>query len=338
MEGRTFVKFTFIKVDSEWRRRPAHARGRDKREFAAACNDFAEDHFLRTYSLVGTRGDTDLMVRTASPSLGSIHELHVLLNQTGLMRWGDISHSFLAMTKPSPYSDEERPLEPRPNEGSRHLIVYPMWKKREWYLLPAEERMRIMRSHIEVGRRHPSIDINTAYSYGLDDQEFVVSFDADDPGEFLDLVHELRGTESSAYTLSETPIFTCISAPVERALAALDGEAVIAAPPQPEPETERPAAPEPEFLRRVRERSAASRGEAEAAGPAGAIPETNAGEGEDAESEASAGGGESAAPEAGPDDAADATAAPEPADAEPESDSNGGGDRQVTRRQFWRRS
>ena len=78
------------------------------------------------------------------------------------------------------------------------------------------------------GQEHGTIDINTAYSYGLDDQEFVVSFDADDPGEFLDLVQELRGTESSAYTESETPIFTCITASPERALDALDGESVRA--------------------------------------------------------------------------------------------------------------
>jgi chlorite dismutase len=223
---RTFLKFTFVKVDPAWRRRPAAARARDKREFAAACHEFRRDHFLRAYSLVGTRGDADLMVRAAARTLDPIHDLHVLLNQTGLMRWAAVSHSYLAMTKPSPYSTEERPLEPRPNEGSRYLIVYPMWKKREWYMLPAEERMRVMRSHIEVGKRYPGIDINTAYSYGLDDQEFVVSFDADEPGDFLDLVHELRGTESSSYTLSETPIFTCISASVERALAALDGEPV----------------------------------------------------------------------------------------------------------------
>jgi chlorite dismutase len=90
--------------------------------------------------------------------------------------------------------------------------------------------MRIMRGHIETGRRHPTIEINTAYSFGIDDQEFVVSFNADDPGEFLDLVQELRGTESSAYTASETPIFTCISTSIERALDALDGEAVPAHP------------------------------------------------------------------------------------------------------------
>ena len=225
---RSFLKLTFIRVLPEWRRRSAAERAADKREFAAACRDFSEDHFLRTYSLVGTRGDCDLMVRVATPSLDPIHELHVLLNQTGLMRFAEIAHSYLAMTKESVYSDEPLPLEPRPGSDARYLIVYPMWKKREWYALPAEERMRVMRGHIETGRRYPGIEINTAYSYGLDDQEFVVSFNADDPAEFLDLVQELRSTESSAYTESETPIFTCIGASPERALDALDGEAVAA--------------------------------------------------------------------------------------------------------------
>jgi chlorite dismutase len=226
---RQFVKFTFLKVDPAWRRLPAEERAQGKQELAAALNDFAADHFLRTYSLVGTRGDCDLMIRAVSPSLDAIHELHVLLNQSGLMRWADISHSFLAMTKESVYSPEPAPLEPRPGADSKYLIVYPMWKKREWYQLPPEERMRVMRGHIEVGKRHSTIDINTAYSYGLDDQEFVVSFDADEPGEFLDLVQELRGTESSAYTESETPIFTCITASPERALDALDGESIRSA-------------------------------------------------------------------------------------------------------------
>ena len=154
----------------------------------------------------------------------------MLLNQSGLMRFADVSHSYLAMTKESPYTDEpDRPAEPRPGADSKYLIVYPMWKKREWYALPPEERVRVMRDHIAVARRFPGIETNTAYSFGLDDQEFVVAFDADDPSDFLDLVQELRATESSAYTESETPIFTCISASPERALDALDGEAVAAA-------------------------------------------------------------------------------------------------------------
>jgi chlorite dismutase len=227
-ERRNYVKYTFLKADPAWRRLPSEERAEHKREFAAACRDFAEDHHLRAYSLVGTRGDCDLMIRSIAADLDPIHELHVLLNQSGLMRWAEIAHSYLAMTKESPYSDEPRPLEPRPGADQRYLIVYPMWKKREWYGLSSEERMRIMRDHIAVARRFTGIETNTAYSFGLDDQEFVVAFDTDDPAHFLDLVHELRSTESAAYTASETPIFTCRAATVERALDALDGESVAA--------------------------------------------------------------------------------------------------------------
>jgi chlorite dismutase len=224
-EHRNYVKYTFLKMDPAWRRRPAEERTQDKAEFAAACREFAENHYLRAYSLVGTRGDCDLMVRAIAATLDPIHELHVLLNQSGLMRFADVPYSYLAMTKESPYSDEPgRPLAPRPGADSKYLIVYPMWKKRDWYRLPEDERMRVMRDHIAVARRFTGIETNTAYSFGLDDQEFVVAFDADDPSEFLDLVQALRATESSAYTASETPIFTCISASIERALDALDGE------------------------------------------------------------------------------------------------------------------
>jgi chlorite dismutase len=229
-QQRNYVKFTFLKLDPAWRRLDPGERAQHKREFAAACADFADEHFLRAYSLVGTRGDTDLMLRTVTRTIDPIHEFHVLLNQTGLMQWAQTPYSYLAMTKESVYSDEAQPLAPREGSERKYLIVYPMWKKREWYGLPGEERMRVMRSHIEVGRRYGTIEINTAYSFGLDDQEFVVSFNVDDPADFLDLVQELRATESSAYTESETPIFTCITSSVERALGALDGEVVAAQP------------------------------------------------------------------------------------------------------------
>ena len=85
-----------------------------------------------------------------------------------------------------------------------------MEKKREWYELDARRAARIMTDHIETGRRYPQITINTAYSFGIDDQEFVVSFECDEPGDFLDLVQELRATESSAWTLRDVPIFSCI--------------------------------------------------------------------------------------------------------------------------------
>ena len=68
----------------------------------------------------------------------------------------------------------------RPGDA-RYFIVYPFVKTREWYLLPSEERQRMMNDHFRVGHNYPSVRIHTSYSFGLDDQEFVVAFDTDSP-------------------------------------------------------------------------------------------------------------------------------------------------------------
>jgi chlorite dismutase len=219
--ARHFVKYSFLKVDPAWRRLPDEERAEHKREFLAACEDFASERLLRAFSTVGTRGDTDMMLLSQATNLERIHEFHVVLAQSGLMKWCSTPYSYLAMTKPSEYSDESR-LEVRPAHA-RYLFVYPFVKTRAWYTMPADERWKIMQEHIRIGKEYPDIDLNTSYSFGLDDQEFVVAFETDEPARFLDLVQRLRTTEASAYTKRDTPTFTCVSTSVERALSALDG-------------------------------------------------------------------------------------------------------------------
>src|SRR5213080_3495845 len=226
MPSRHFVKYTFLKVDPAWRRLDDDRRATDKREFIAACENFADGHLLRAFSLVGTRGDADLMLLSQAQNLERIHEFHVVLAQSGLMKWCEVPYSYLAMTKPSEYSDESR-LEVRPGKD-RYLFVYPFVKTRAWYALPADERWRIMQDHIRIGREYPQVDNHTTYSFGLDDQEFVVAFDTDDAGAFLDLVQRLRTTEASSYTQRDTPSFTCIATSLERAVNAIDGDPVPA--------------------------------------------------------------------------------------------------------------
>ena len=230
---RHFVKYTFLKVDPAWRRLDPDERAEHKREFLAACENFASDRLLRAFSTVGTRGDADLMLLSQATNLERIHEFHVVLAQSGLMKWCETPYSYLALTKPSEYSDESR-LEVRPAHA-KYLFVYPFVKTREWYLLSAEERWNVMQEHIKVGREYPQIDLNTSYSFGLDDQEFVVAFETDEPADFLDLVQRLRTTESSRYTKRDTPTFTCVSTSVERALNALDGTPLTDSVPLPAP-------------------------------------------------------------------------------------------------------
>jgi chlorite dismutase len=221
---RHFVKYTFLKLDPAWRRLERERREQDKRELLAACEDFADGHLVQAFSLVGTRGDADLLLFAEAENLDRIHEFHVVLAQSGLMKWAHIPYSFLGMRKRSEYSEDER-VTARGFRG-KYVFVYPFVKSREWYALPAEERWRIMQRHIEVGREYAGVDNHTAYSFGLDDQEFVVAFDTDDAGTFLDLVQRLRGTEASRYTVRDTPSFTCIAMSLERALNALDGEPI----------------------------------------------------------------------------------------------------------------
>ena len=94
-------------------------------------------------------------------------------------------------------------------------------KTRAWYRLPKEERQRQMTEHIAMGHRFPSVKINTTYSFGLDDQEFVVAFESDSVSDFLDLVHEMRESEASTHTVRDVPSFTCIAMPPAEMVAAL---------------------------------------------------------------------------------------------------------------------
>jgi nitrite reductase/ring-hydroxylating ferredoxin subunit len=87
----------------------------------------------------------------------------------------------------------------------------------------------MMDEHVRVGRKYPSIRLNTTYSYGLDDQEFIVAFEGDSPAEFLDLVMELRESEASSYTLRDTPTFTCVQMSLWDLLDTLGGAGSVQA-------------------------------------------------------------------------------------------------------------
>ena len=124
-------------------------------------------------------------------------------------------HSFLSMTMRSQYKNQYTPgIEQRDrfrSDGGVNdwLFVYPMAKTKDWYQSSSTRRNRAMTEHVEIGHAYPEIKINTTYSYGLDDQEFVVAFEGDSPGQFLALVKDLRVSDSTSFTEFDTPMFTC---------------------------------------------------------------------------------------------------------------------------------
>jgi len=221
---RDFVKYSFFKVDPEWRRLPAKERQDSKAQFAEVLNEFSDSVSMSSYSLVGTRGDVDFMLWKISPQLEPIDELMGQLNKTELGKYLVMPHSFLAMTRRSPYVDthqhegQEGAGTTMRIMGRKYLFIYPFVKTHDWYQLPKEERQQLMEEHFRIGHKYPQVKISTAYSFGLDDQEFVLGFETDDPGGFLDLIMELRESKARPYTLLDTPIFTCLNKPVQACL------------------------------------------------------------------------------------------------------------------------
>ena len=221
---RQYVNYFFFKVQPDWRRLPAEEREQGKAEFEGVIKDWKTRCLIIPFSTVGTRADTDFFLWRISERLEDFQEMTTQLLQTGLGRWCVTPYSYLGMTKRSMYVDHH---EHPGSEGRRgrvvpgekkYIFVYPFWKTAAWYQLPKEDRQRMMNVHIESGHRYPGIKINTIYSFGLDDPEFVVAFEGDVPADFIDLVMEMREHEVRTYTERDTPIFTCVQMPMAQVL------------------------------------------------------------------------------------------------------------------------
>jgi chlorite dismutase len=201
----------------------------------SAIRSFNRRMLLRSYTLVGLRGDVDFMLWQVASTPEPFQELMTALLSTPMGPYLSMPHSLFAMTRRSIYDIGEmvagKAAEDRivitPGEH-QYLFVYPFIKTRAWYALPFEERQAMMDDHIRIGRKYPQIRLNTTYSYGIDDQEFVVAFEGDNPSDFVDLVMELRDTRASMYTLRDTPTFTCRNLPLPDVLDSLGGAPISA--------------------------------------------------------------------------------------------------------------
>jgi chlorite dismutase len=226
-ERRDVLTYTFLRLRPEWRRLPREERDPAKAAVAKLLDAPPGGTILRTYSLVGTKAGPEMALWCVAPTLPPIQELHSRLLGTALGGYLETTHSYLGMAQRSEYLGEHAHAGQeggsRTPLGRPYLFVYPFVKKRSWYALPFAERQKIMGEHFRVGHQYPDIAIHTGYSFGLDDAEFILGFEADDPSRFLDLVRDLRGTEASRYTELETPIFTCLAATPRRMLDLADG-------------------------------------------------------------------------------------------------------------------
>lgn len=166
-------------------------------------------HLYQTFGLGGT---ADLLMWTAvrqadraAPARFFRALAEAVQPYRAFIRFGDPLWGF---TRPSQYTKTRSTQELEPFQGGRgtFLVVYPFVKSAEWYLAPREQRHEMMMGHIKVGKQYPEITQLLLYSFGLQDQEFVVVYEMADVQQFSRLVEELRGTAARPYTVRDWPL------------------------------------------------------------------------------------------------------------------------------------
>jgi chlorite dismutase len=220
-----FVSALALGLDPTWRRLSRDERCRTADEFCAAVTSHSEVSTF-TYSTIGLKAGVDMLLWSLSPTLEALETKNAVTLRSGLGAWMTVRHSFLGLIRPSQYVKRPTVQEQSlfTGERSAYLIVYPFTKSAEWYLLDLAERQRVMNEHMKVGHRYSQVRQLLAYSFGLDDMDFLVAYETDDLAAFGELVRELRGTESRRSTARDTPILTGIHRPVDEIARLLGAE------------------------------------------------------------------------------------------------------------------
>jgi chlorite dismutase len=225
MSDERYVHAWLLRLDPAWRRRTAEERRADIDAFCAAAGRADGRLMQHAYSTIGLRAEGDLLLWRMAESIEALEETAADQLAAGIGQWLTPTISMIGLTRPSQYVKRPTTQEQSLFTGdrSKYLVVYPFTKSVEWYLSPAEERQAVMRGHMKIGHAYPQVRQLLAYSFGLDDQEFIVAYETDELVAFQDLVRELRETESRRSTIRDTPIITGIHRPLGDILGLLSG-------------------------------------------------------------------------------------------------------------------
>ncbi len=169
----------------------------------------AKDVTVRgTYDLSGMRADADLMVWWHAPSVDALQDAYARLRRTALGRHLAPVWSAAGLHRPAEFNRSHVPAFLAGEEPRAYICVYPFVRSYEWYLLPASERREMLAEHGRMGRDYPDVRANTVASFGLNDYEWILAFEADELHRIVDLIRHLRGSTARRHVREEVPFYT----------------------------------------------------------------------------------------------------------------------------------
>lgn len=211
---RIFSHFHFLRFSSNyWNSSLSEKQDIQKRLLSSLDEKLSRYELYQSFPL---RSDVDIILWSTiqiedEKSIAEYFKLiATLLNP--FRKFLDTKESWWGLTRPSDYArgKSSQEIDPFEDERNTYLIVYPFSKTAEWYKMSRDARQGMMNEHIRIGHQFPQIKQLLLYSTGLQDQEFIVTYETEDLAEFSKLVMDLRSSEARLFTERDTPIFTAV--------------------------------------------------------------------------------------------------------------------------------
>ena len=131
--------------------------------------------------MAGMRADADFMMWTHAENVEALQATYAEFRRsTTLGRASNPVWSNVALHRPAEFNKSHIPAFLAGEEPGAYICVYPFVRSLEWYLLPDDERRRMLAEHGMAARDYKDVRANTVPSFALGDYEWLLAFEAEE--------------------------------------------------------------------------------------------------------------------------------------------------------------
>jgi oxygen-dependent protoporphyrinogen oxidase len=167
-----------------------------------------------TYDVSGLRADADVLIWWHSATSEALQNAYNRFRRTRFGRTLEPVWSNMALHRPAEFNKAHIPAFLADENPRDYVSVYPFVRSYDWYLLPDEDRRRMLADHGKMARGYPDVRANTVASFSLGDYEWILAFEADELHRIVDLMRLLRASEARLHVREEVPFYTGRRKPV----------------------------------------------------------------------------------------------------------------------------
>jgi chlorite dismutase len=160
------------------------------------------------YDVSGLRADADLMVWWHAATIEEVQGAYLRLRASELGRQLFPVWSVVGLHRPAEFNRSHVPAFLAGEPAGDYLCVYPFVRSYDWYVLPEDDRRRMLVEHGQAARDYADVRANTVSSFALSDYEWLLAFEAPELHRIVDLMRDLRATEARLHVREEVPFYT----------------------------------------------------------------------------------------------------------------------------------